>query len=82
MGFLYQKELENETEIFIHYQFVPGEIGTSDKYGAKYEPDWPDMIEILEIEDLMGNVIEIGRAELEKLEEEILINYYKNANSY
>lgn len=60
-----------DRDLLVEYEIIPGEYGTSDQYGAKYEPDWPESIEIWEIKE-DGKVVELSKEDLKELESYIL----------
>ena len=50
---------DNDEEIHVTVEFVPGEKGSRDYWGAPLEPDIPDSFEILEALDIHGDPVEL-----------------------
>ena len=39
----------NNAEVNVYFTYDEGQIGSTDSYGAKYEPDYPSSIDIDEV---------------------------------
>ena len=39
----------NDAEVNVYFTYDEGQIGSTDSYGAKYEPDYPSSIDIDEV---------------------------------